>query len=49
MKLTSVGRSVNVINRDVINPKVIIKPKSIMGFISLKTNDINAHMVVITV
>ena len=49
VKLINVGRSVNVVKRDVINPKVIIQPKSIMGFISLKIKDINAHIVVITV
>ena len=38
-----------LIKRDVINPKVIIQPKSIMGFISLKINDIKAHIVVMTV
>ena len=34
---------------EVINPKVIIQPKSIIGFIPLKTKDKKAHIVVKTV
>ena len=34
---------------EVISPKVIIHPKSIIGFISLKISDKNAQMVVSTV
>ena len=39
----------HVTNNETINPKVIIQPKSIIGFIPLKTKDRNAHMVVRTV
>ena len=42
-------KGLNVIRNDVIKPKVIIHPKSIIGFISLKTKDKNAQMVVKTV
>ena len=38
-KLIRVGSNVNVIRNEVINPKVIIHPKSIIGFISLKIKD----------
>ena len=40
-KLIRVGSNVNVIKNEVINPKVIIHPKSIIGFISLKIKDSN--------
>tara|TARA_B100001094_G_C17426958_1_gene437293 strand:+ start:286 stop:492 length:207 start_codon:yes stop_codon:yes gene_type:complete len=40
---------VKVIMNDVIKPKVIIHPKSIIGFISLKIKDKNANTVVKTV
>ena len=43
------GRRVKVITKDVINPKVIIHPKSIIGFISLKIRDRKAITVVNTV
>ena len=49
MKLKRAGSKVNVIIKDVINPKVIIQPKSTMGLIPLKTKDKKAHMVVRTV
>ena len=49
MRLKSVGSKVNVIINDVISPKVIIQPKSIMGLMPLKTKDKKAHMVVRTV
>ena len=39
----------SVIINDVIRPKVIIQPKSIIGFISLKIKDKNAKIVVRTV
>ena len=48
-KFINVGNSKNVTNNETINPKVIIQPKSIIGFIPLKTKDRNAHMVVRTV
>ena len=48
-KLSKVGSKVNVIRKDVINPNVIIHPKSIIGFISLKIRDKKAHIVVNTV
>ena len=48
-KFSNVGSNVNVITNEVNNPKVIIHPKSIIGFISLKINDIKAHIVVKTV
>ena len=38
-----------VINKETIRPKVIIQPKSIIGFIPLKINDKKAHTVVKTV
>ena len=43
------GNNKNVTNKDTINPKVIIQPKSIIGLIPLKTKDRNAHIVVRTV
>ena len=39
----------NVTINEITNPKVIIQPKSIIGFIPLKTKDRNAHIVVRTV
>ena len=44
-----VGSKVKVIIKDVISPKVIIHPKSIIGLIPLKTRDKKAHTVVKTV
>ena len=44
-----VGNKVKEIINDVINPKVIIHPKSIIGFIPLNTKDKKAHIVVKTV
>ena len=38
--------NLKVIMNDVINPKVIIQPKSITGFIPLKINDKKAQIVV---
>ena len=43
------GNKVKEIINDVVNPKVIIHPKSMIGFISLKTRDKKAHTVVKTV
>ena len=48
-KFIRVGSNVKVIMNDVIKPKVIIHPKSIIGFISLKIKDRNAIIVVKTV
>ena len=48
-RFNKVGRRVKVMMNDVINPKVIIQPKSIIGLISLKINDKKAIMVVKTV
>ena len=48
-KFKRVGSKVNVMINDVIKPKVIIQPKSIIGFISLKIKDKNAKIVVRTV
>ena len=48
-KLIKAGNNKNVINIEIISPKVIIHPKSIIGLIPLKTNDRNAHIVVNTV
>ena len=45
----SEGKSRKVIRNETNKPKVIIQPKSIIGFISLKTRDKNAHTVVKTV
>ena len=45
-KLISAGSRVKVILNDVIKPKVIIQPKSIIGFISLNISDKNAMIVV---
>ena len=43
------GNNKKVTNNETVKPKVIIQPKSIIGFIPLKTKDKNAHMVVRTV
>ena len=43
------GRRVNEIINDVNKPKVIIQPKSIIGLISLTTNERKAKIVVKTV
>ena len=48
-KFISAGSSVKVIIKEVIRPKVIIQPKSMIGFISLKINERNAIIVVKTV
>ena len=48
-KFKRVGRRVNVMTNDVINPKVIIHPKSIIGLIPLKIKDKKANIVVKTV
>ena len=48
-KFKSVGSKVKVIINDVIKPKVIIHPKSIIGLIPLKINDKKANTVVSTV
>ena len=45
-KFINVGNKVNVVIIDVINPMVIIQPKSITGFIPLKINDKKAQIVV---
>ena len=45
-KLIKAGNNVNVITNDVIRPKVIIHPKSMIGFISLKIKDKKAIIVV---
>ena len=47
--LNNDGKSRKVTNKETIRPKVIIHPKSIIGFISLKINDKNAQIVVKTV
>ena len=43
------GSNKNVTNIEIINPNVIIQPKSIIGFIQLNTKDKKAHTVVKTV
>ena len=48
-KFKRVGNKVNVIIKDVINPKVIIHPKSMMGLIPLNIKDRKAQIVVNTV
>ena len=48
-KFKSVGSKVKVIIKDVIKPKVIIQPKSIIGLIPLKIKDKKAKIVVKTV
>ena len=45
-KFINVGNKVNVVIIDVINPMVIIQPKSITGFIPLKIKDKKAQIVV---
>ena len=45
-KFIKVGNSVKVIMNEVIKPKVIIHPKSIIGFISLKIKERKAIIVV---
>ena len=48
-KFSIVGNKVKVIINDVIKPKDIIYPKSIIGLISLKIKDRKAQIVVKTV
>ena len=48
-KLNKEGNNKNVTNNETINPRVIIQPKSIIGFIPLNTKDKKAHIVVKTV
>ena len=48
-KLSKVGSNVNVIMNEVTSPKVIIHPKSIIGFISLNIKERKAIIVVKTV
>ena len=48
-KFKRVGSKVKVIMNDVIKPKVIIHPKSIIGLIPLKIKDKKANTVVSTV
>ena len=48
-RFNNVGRSVNVTINEVSNPNDIIRPKSMIGFMSLNTKDKNAHIVVRTV
>ena len=43
------GNNKNVTKKETIKPKVIIQPKSIIGFIPLNTRDKKAHIVVRTV
>ena len=47
--LNKEGNNKNVTKIETIKPKVIIHPKSIIGFIPLKTKDKKAHIVVKTV
>ena len=47
--LISEGNNKNVTNKETIKPKVIIQPKSIIGFIPLKIKDKKAQIVVNTV
>ena len=49
IKFSKVGSRVNVTVNEVINPKVIIQPKSIIGLISLNIKDKKAITVVNTV
>ena len=49
VKFKRVGSKVKVIINEVIKPKVIIQPKSIIGLISLKIKDKKANIVVRTV
>ena len=46
IKLINVGNRLKVIRNEIIRPKVIINPKSIIGFISLNTRDKKANIVV---
>ena len=48
-ELIKEGNNKKVTKNETIKPKVIIHPKSIIGFIPLKTKDKNAQMVVSTV
>ena len=48
-KFNKEGNNKNVTSNETINPKVIIHPKSIIGFIPLNTKDKKAHIVVKTV
>ena len=43
---SNTGNNVKVVSTDIIRPSVIIHPKSITGFISLKIKDRKAHIVV---
>ena len=45
-KFNNVGRSVNVTINEVSNPNDIIRPKSMIGFMSLNTKDAKATIVV---
>ena len=47
--LNSDGNNKKVINKETVNPKVIIQPKSIIGLIPLNTKDKKAQIVVKTV
>ena len=38
------GNNKNVTNKETINPKVIIQPKSIIGFIPLNTKEKKKHI-----
>ena len=49
IKFKVAGNNVNVIIKEVINPKVIIQPKSMMGLMSLIIKDKKAQIVVKTV
>ena len=48
-KFSKEGNNKNVTSNEIINPKVIIHPKSIIGLIPLKTKDKKAHIVAKTV
>ena len=43
------GNNIKVTINETVSPKVIIHPKSIIGFIPLNTRDKKAHIVVSTV
>ena len=47
--LSKVGKRIKVTINETVRPKVIIQPKSIIGFISLKIRDRKAQIVVRTV
>ena len=47
--LSKVGKRIKVTINETVRPKVIIQPKSIIGFIPLKTRDRKAQIVVRTV